>query len=65
MRDPERIPEFMETIQEMWERHPDWRFGQLIFNVFDGIWDTTEPKFFYIEDDQLLKVIEHRMEEGW
>lgn len=65
MRDPERIPEFLDELRELWERHSDWRFGQLIFNAFDGIWDTREPRWFYIEDDDALDIIQIRLEDGF
>ena len=47
MRDPNRIPEFMDELERAWCQVPDWRFGQLIVNVL-GI----DP--FYIEDDKAL-----------
>ena len=35
MRDPERIEPFMTEIGKLWKENcPDWRFGQLIENVF-------------------------------
>ncbi len=55
MRDPDRIPIILEYIQHEWEEHPDWRFGQLMFNLLNGIWDTPEPRFFYLEDDLLIQ----------
>jgi len=51
MRDPKRIPRIMDLLQTEWEKHPDLRFGQLIYNLLDGIWDTTEVWFFLLEDD--------------
>ena len=52
MRDPKRIKEFCDQLAEVWEQnYPDWRFGQLISNVY-GI---QEPScFFFGEDDVLL-----------
>lgn len=47
MRDPNRIPEFMDELERVWSQVPDWRFGQLVVNVL-GI----DP--FYIEDDKAL-----------
>ena len=57
MRNPKRIPYILSLIEEKWERNPDIRFGQLIFNMLNGIWDTTEPRFFYLDDDDLEKVL--------
>jgi len=33
MRDPARIPEILELINELWLKHPDLRFNQLIYNL--------------------------------
>jgi hypothetical protein len=64
MRDPARIPEFMAELCRLWTEHPDWRFGQLIFNAFDGIWDTREPQLFYISDESSLEIIMRRLKDG-
>jgi len=52
MRDPNRIDEFCEQIKRTWHHFPDWRFGQLVANIF-GIYDN--PSFFYIEDEDALR----------
>ena len=52
MRKVERIKPFMEEITKLWEENcPDWRFGQLIINVF-GDWDR-DP--FFPEEDEILE----------
>lgn len=34
MRDPNRIEPFMKELTDIWKTTcPNWRFGQLIFNV--------------------------------
>ena len=43
MRDVNRIPEFLKTVEEVWRKYPDMRFGQLVVNVL-GV----DP--FYVED---------------
>lgn len=54
MRKPERIDKFCSKLAEYWKLVPDWRFGQLICNVFGTCkWDP----FFY-EEDEMLKVFE-------
>ena len=56
MRDPNRIPEVLATLQQGWEKVPDWRLGQLIENLkrYIGVDD-----LFYIEDDKMIeKIIE-------
>lgn len=65
MRDPTRIPEMLDLLRQLWEKHPDWRFGQLVFNTFDGIWDTSEPRFFNVEDDVSSVVLLRRLEYGY
>lgn len=36
MRDPERIQEILALINEIWQRNPDLRFNQLIYNLQYG-----------------------------
>ena len=51
MRDPERIDKFLEELGTIWKTQcPDWRFGQLIFNVVSA---TGDP--FYCEEDKMLE----------
>lgn len=38
MRDPERIERICNLLKEVWKQYPDWRLGQLIFNL-TGICD--------------------------
>jgi len=33
MRDPARIPEILNLINQYWLKHPDLRFNQLIYNL--------------------------------
>jgi hypothetical protein len=60
MRDPKRIKPLLMEIEKQWENFPDWRLGQLIENIkrFYNIDD-----LFYIEDDEMLKLIENFMRE--
>ena len=51
MRDPNRIDEFCKTLATIWKTQcPDWRFGQLIGNVY-GV--ARRDPFFYEEDETL------------
>ena len=50
MRNPERIKPFLDELEKIWNEVPDWRFGQLVVNLFG-----TDP--FYIEDEQALEII--------
>ena len=54
MRDPKRIDPFCEKLAEVWKRFPDWRFGQLICNVYGEYGD--DP--FFIEDEESIKIFE-------
>lgn len=56
MRDPTRIPEMLNEIMEVWQKHPDMRLGQLLINCFPHYWESSD--IFYIEDDKFLKSIE-------
>lgn len=60
MRDPKRIKPLLMEIEKQWENFSDWRLGQLIENIkrFYNIDD-----LFYIEDDEMLKLIENFMRE--
>lgn len=52
MRDLKKIREFCNELAEIWETEcPDWRFGQLIVNVFGG----QDP--FYLEERQAMTLI--------
>ena len=70
MRDPARIDEFCEQLKRTWHQFPDWRFGQLIANIFCI---SENPEFFYIEDDRALDFLkaqetpmsEEEAEEFW
>ena len=48
MRNPERIPKVLRELGELWKKHPDWRLGQLVFNIVGR-----DP--FHIEDYDLIE----------
>ena len=54
MRDPSRIKIFCERLAAVWQRFPDWRFGQLVENVFQDL--QKDP--FFIEDKEMIKFFE-------
>lgn len=33
MRDPQRIPELLKLIETIWQKDPDLRFNQLMYNL--------------------------------
>lgn len=53
MRDPARIKEMIDKFEDIWEVVPDWRFGQLLSNLFGYI--GRDP--FYIEDDKMDDIL--------
>lgn len=34
MRNPQRIPRILNKLQKIWEKSPDLRFGQMIYNMY-------------------------------
>lgn len=52
MRDPDRIDIFCDELKELWKLVPDWRFGQLIFNLC--IDENNTSSFFYKEDKPMM-----------
>lgn len=51
MRNPDRIPEVLDAVEERWHESPDLRLGQLLFAVADG-----DP--FSLEDDDLMAALD-------
>lgn len=54
MRDPNRIPIMLDELKTLWEKHSDWRLGQLIVNLSRAS-DIEDP--FFVQDDRLLNTI--------
>jgi hypothetical protein len=50
MRDKKCIKPFLAELEKEWSKVPDWRFGQLIVNVFGTC---TKDPFFYEEEEML------------
>lgn len=58
MRDPNRLYGFYNKLQEIHMKYvPDWRFGQLLSNIFGS------EDIFYLEEDALIKRVEEYFEE--
>jgi|WetSurMetagenome_2_1015567.scaffolds.fasta_scaffold47303_5 hypothetical protein len=65
MRDPKRIREIMQKFEELWNRSPDQRFGQMLENfifVKGERDDKTSVAMFYQEDDITLKRLDGYIE---
>ena len=54
MRDKNRIKPFLERLEKVWNKVPDWRFGQLMCNVLNSM--RKDP--FYVEDDKMIEYFE-------
>ena len=55
MRDPNRIDPFLQELGTIWkEECPDWRFGQLIFNVFDSMPSEQGYLPFHTDEDDMI-----------
>ena len=56
MRNPDRIDDFCMQLAKIWKDNvPDWRFGQLICNV----WGTINTDPFFPEEDEMIKIFEN------
>lgn len=55
MRDPDRIDTFCDKLAELWHKVPDWRFGQLMMNLF-AVYKIkySAVDWFNAEDDKLM-----------
>ena len=55
-RNPQRIKEVLAIIEKIWNKVPDWRFGQLVLNFAIKMQITNDG--YSIEDDELLIQLE-------
>lgn len=60
IRSPDRIPPFMELLQECWLCFPDLRFNQLIRIIFKDFDDAT---VFNMEEQEAAHAIQQFMNE--
>lgn len=57
MRDPNRLYGFYDELRRIHMEHvPNWRFGQMISNIFH------DKDIFYMEEDEILKRIRKHFE---
>lgn len=56
MRDKNRIEPFLKSIQTLWEKQPDLRFGQLIYMLAENL-DSPNRDVFFPEEDEWLRAI--------
>lgn len=56
MRNPNRIYDFCIQLANIWEENvPQWRFGQLICNVFGEMTSNGRDPFFP-EEEEMIKI---------
>lgn len=58
MRDPNRIDVICDLLKEVWKQYPDWRLGQLIFNL------TGKYDCFYVEDSTLEEALKINLQKA-
>jgi len=63
MRDPKRIDEVTQLLNEIWHKYPDLRFWQLL-GVIPMHSVTDAQDLFYVEDDKTIKALEKMLNEG-
>jgi hypothetical protein len=56
VRNPKKIGEFCDRLKAVWATVPDMRFGQLV-----AILQSAGGDLFYLEDDEILKLIEKKI----
>ena len=64
MRDPNRIDDGLRLIEVIWKQNPDWRFGQLVQNLYDSYRGHRGTDMFYIEDDEFFYWLHEILYEG-
>lgn len=60
MRNEKRIERILDILNSIWHLVPDWRFLQLILNIFPL---DRNPSLFYLEDDSVLEKLESTLNE--
>lgn len=60
MRDKKRIKKFCDELATIWEKEcPDWRFGQMICNVFNDMVASERRDPFFPEEDEMMSYIKN------
>ena len=60
MRDINRIRPLLNKLEFLWKLYPDWRFGQLVFNISRQL-NTND--IFFPEDNKWEEVIDTMIDE--
>ena len=59
MRDPNRIAHLLVLLGRLWKRNPDLRFAQIIEILKSKLWT---DDMFYVEDDDLIELLERMID---
>ena len=59
MRNKDRIPVILKSLEQLWMKYPDLRLGQLILNEF-SLHNGIDSRIYYMEDEELIKSLEER-----
>lgn len=51
MRDPNRIPNYMNKLASLWAKYPDLRFNQMIVNFLS----CQGSDMYYVEDEEFFR----------
>lgn len=62
MRDPKRIDEITNLLNEVWHKYPDMRFWQLLLNI---AWSDKRIDLWYLEDDAAEAALDKVNKEGF
>lgn len=67
MVDKARIRIIMMSFEHYWNKHPEWRFGQLVANCIRAKTGARNCDPYYIEDDTLMDGLRilNAMDEVW
>lgn len=52
MRNVERIDPIIDELRNIWKANPDWRFGQLVSNVFGEIMHKNNVRDMFFPEDK-------------
>ena len=60
MRNPDRIYDFCIQLANIWKENvPQWRFGQLICNIFNDMVVSEKRDPFFPEEDEMINYIKN------
>lgn len=60
MRNPDRIDDFCIQLANIWKENvPQWRFGQMICNIFNDMAISEKRDPFFPEEDEMINYIKN------